>query len=90
MAHFLRKCFPEPTENSVRSETAEVTSILTLFEVRGFNLPPCAVADVEHFHAHLFLQDVVYHTIDMGFSYRVGKFGRGGTDDELEKPLNPV
>jgi hypothetical protein len=22
--------------------------------------------------------------------YRVGKFGRGGTDDELEKPLNPV
>jgi hypothetical protein len=23
-------------------------------------------------------------------SYRVGKFGRGGTDDELEKPLNPV
>jgi len=22
--------------------------------------------------------------------YRVGKFGRGGTDDELEKPLDPV
>src|SRR5580658_4219147 len=22
--------------------------------------------------------------------YRVGRFGRGGTDDELEKPLNPV
>jgi len=22
--------------------------------------------------------------------YRVGKLGRGGTDDELEKPLNPV
>jgi hypothetical protein len=22
--------------------------------------------------------------------YRVGKFGRGGTNDELGKPLNPV
>jgi hypothetical protein len=25
-----------------------------------------------------------------GAGYRVGKFGRGGTDDELEKPLNPI
>jgi len=32
---------------------------------------------------------------DRGFStctasYRVGKFGRGGTDDELVKPLDPI
>ncbi len=38
-----------------------------LHEIGGLELSPCAVADVEHLHLLLFLQNAVDHTIHMGF-----------------------
>ena len=39
---------------------------VSLHEIGGLELPPCAVADVEHFNLLLFLQNAVDHAIHMG------------------------
>ena len=39
-----------------------------LHEIGRLKLPPGAVADMEHLNLHLFLEDAVYHAINMRLS----------------------